>query len=124
MSSTAVGTFKYMSPERLLGQQYDKSADIWSLGILIVELWTKAYPFEYCCQTPIDLIAELETFHFEEMIPEDQFPYYLREVIRMILVFEPNQRISCKQLISCEWFAMHGIETLEDAHGVRSSHVT
>jgi serine/threonine protein kinase len=35
----------YMSPERLLCHEYDKSGDIWSVGITIVQLWTKRYPF-------------------------------------------------------------------------------
>lgn len=66
MSNTAVGTFKYMSPERLLGQTYDKSGDIWSLGIMIIELWTKSYPFQECASSPIDLISELENVDIGE----------------------------------------------------------
>ena len=53
MSNTAIGTFRYMSPERLLGKQYDSSGDIWSVGILLIQLWEKRYPFEDCSATPI-----------------------------------------------------------------------
>jgi len=47
--------------ERLLGEAYDFTSDIWSVGILIVHLWTKLYPFETCSGTPIDLLSELES---------------------------------------------------------------
>ena len=32
LSNTAVGTSKYMSPERLFGMPYNESADIYALG--------------------------------------------------------------------------------------------
>lgn len=38
MSKTFVGTFTYMSPERINGQQYDTKSDVWSLGIVMYEL--------------------------------------------------------------------------------------
>lgn len=40
MSKTAVGTFTYMSPERIFGKAYDAKSDIWSFGIIMYELGT------------------------------------------------------------------------------------
>ena len=40
-----IGTVTYMSPERLTGDAYSYSADIWSLGIVLVEAATGRYPF-------------------------------------------------------------------------------
>ena len=42
---TIVGTFKYMSPERILGRDYSYGGDIWSLGLMIIECATGKYPF-------------------------------------------------------------------------------
>jgi serine/threonine protein kinase len=39
-----IGTMTYMSPERLTGDTYSYSADIWSLGIVIVEAAVGRYP--------------------------------------------------------------------------------
>lgn len=39
------GTLSYMAPEVLLKNNYDKKADIWSLGISIFELLTGKLPF-------------------------------------------------------------------------------
>jgi serine/threonine protein kinase len=38
-AETMVGTVKYMSPERLDGDLYGPPSDIWSLGIVLLELW-------------------------------------------------------------------------------------
>jgi len=40
-----VGTMPYMSPERMEGEKYSFEADIWSLGIILIELITGSYPF-------------------------------------------------------------------------------
>ncbi|KAF0691371.1 hypothetical protein As57867_017307, partial [Aphanomyces stellatus] len=48
MAKTFVGTFKYMSPERIQNQPYDFSSDIWSLGLVLVECATGAYPYSAC----------------------------------------------------------------------------
>ena len=39
-----IGTVTYMSPERLTGDAYSYSADIWSLGIVLVEAAIGRYP--------------------------------------------------------------------------------
>ena len=42
---TFVGTMNYMSPERMLGEPYSFEGDIWSLGIVLIELMTGSYPY-------------------------------------------------------------------------------
>ena len=39
-----VGTTTYMSPERLRGEDYSFSADLWSLGLMLVEMALGRYP--------------------------------------------------------------------------------
>lgn len=45
MCGTFVGTFKYMSPERMKNDKYSYSSDIWSLGLVVMECATKEYPY-------------------------------------------------------------------------------
>jgi serine/threonine protein kinase len=40
LASTFVGTMNYMSPERMEGEKYNFEGDIWSLGIILIELAT------------------------------------------------------------------------------------
>ncbi len=35
---TVVGTVRYMSPERLHGRPYTRSSDVWSVGLLLLEI--------------------------------------------------------------------------------------
>ncbi|VDN15594.1 unnamed protein product [Dibothriocephalus latus] len=43
--STQLGCIGYMAPERLEKHQYDVRADIWSLGISLIELATGHFPY-------------------------------------------------------------------------------
>ena len=43
---TFVGTTCYMSPERLSGEAYSYPADIWALGIILLELATGKFPYK------------------------------------------------------------------------------
>ncbi|KAE8651503.1 hypothetical protein Csa_019444 [Cucumis sativus] len=42
---TFVGTYNYMSPERISGGTYDYSSDIWSLGLVVLECAIGRFPY-------------------------------------------------------------------------------
>lgn len=46
VTKTFVGTLKYMSPERLHGQEYTYASDIWALGVSLIECVLGRCPFE------------------------------------------------------------------------------
>lgn len=120
MSNTAVGTYHYMSPERLLGDKYDASGDIWSFGISIVELWQKKYPFSDVSDTPIDLYGELEDFRFEKLCRKSDFPPLMRDFLSSTLAFHPEERANCEHLLSSPWFESCGIVDLPSAQMIVS----
>lgn len=44
--NTFLGTVTYMSPERINGQPYSFPADIWALGLTLLECATGRYPYD------------------------------------------------------------------------------
>ena len=45
VNNSFMGTLAYMSPERLQGKEYDCTADVWSLGISLAEIFNGSAPF-------------------------------------------------------------------------------
>jgi len=43
---TVVGTYAYMSPEQLVGGELDERSDLFSIGVMVVEVITGARPFQ------------------------------------------------------------------------------
>ena len=46
LARTFKGTLTYLSPERIEGEKYSHAGDIWSLGIIIIEMMTGIFPFK------------------------------------------------------------------------------
>jgi len=44
-SISSTGTLPYMAPEQILGEPIDQRADLWALGVIIVQMITGSHPF-------------------------------------------------------------------------------
>ncbi len=61
--SSIIGTPTYMSPEQAQGEEIDGRSDIYSLGVILYELWSGRLPYE--SNTPLGLAFK----HVTEPIP-------------------------------------------------------
>ena len=83
MCGTFVGTFKYMSPERIRNKPYSYASDIWSFGLVLMECATGIYPY-----TELTNCIEMAQTILECDVPElptSQFTPELRDFIKQCL---------------------------------------
>eukprot|EP01129_Flabellula_baltica_P011194 TRINITY_DN4848_c0_g1_i1.p1 TRINITY_DN4848_c0_g1~~TRINITY_DN4848_c0_g1_i1.p1 ORF type:complete len:795 (+),score=169.87 TRINITY_DN4848_c0_g1_i1:16-2400(+) len=89
-TGTLCGTPVYLPPEMLLKQEYNKSVDFWSMGILLFEMLTGDVPFYH------DNIQKMFRMIVKDEIP---FPSHIREhrdivdLISRLLDKKPENRM-------------------------------
>lgn len=82
----AAGCAAYMAPERIdpANQSYDIRADVWSLGITLVELATAVFPYRNC-NTDFEVLTKVLTSN-PPSLPEDQeFSSDFRDFVKLCL---------------------------------------
>lgn len=101
---TFVGTYNYMSPERISGGSYDYKCDIWSLGLVILECAIGRFPY-------IPSEQEEGWLSFYELLeaiveqppptaPSDQFSPEFCSFISACVQKDPQDRMSSLELLS------------------------
>ena len=56
---STIGTFHYMAPEVIKGNNYNNAADYWSIGIIIYELFYGRLPFGNGENNPLNIFREI-----------------------------------------------------------------
>ncbi|CAM9129899.1 unnamed protein product [Scytosiphon promiscuus] len=101
MCGSFVGTFKYMSPERMKSEKYSYSSDIWSLGLVLMECATKDYPYRDET-TAIDLIQTIVDAPAPQLDPS-RFSAELCRFVADCLKKRPDERTSAQALLGAPW---------------------
>jgi serine/threonine-protein kinase len=86
-----IGTAAYMSPEQAAGQAADRRADVWSFGVVVVEMLTGGKPFggETVSHTLASVLKEEPRW---EQLPAD-LPPRLTDLLRSCLRKKPRERL-------------------------------
>ncbi len=86
-----LGTIEYMSPEQMLGEEFDHRCDIYATGILLYQLLTKKLPFN--ADTPVAILFKKLN---EEPLPPSQFnskiATELDEIVLKAIQRDKNER--------------------------------
>jgi serine/threonine-protein kinase len=90
----ALGSPEYMSPEQARGRTADARSDVYSLGIVIFELFTGQVPFR--ADTPVATLLQ----HLEATPSLERLPEALQPVVRRALAKEPAQRFADGEAIA------------------------
>src|SRR5207249_8020925 len=88
MTGTLLGTVEYMSPEQAMGEVADFRSDIFTIGIILYELFTGERPFKG--ETPMSRLSERvhKTAPDPRAIYAD-VPSYLAQIIARCLERDP-----------------------------------
>ena len=98
---THVGTLFTMAPEILNGEKYNSKCDIWSLGIIIYQLYFKEYPFKG--DNEIALLRNINN-NGQKYLKNTNNPN-LDDLIRKMLIKDPNKRYTWEQYLNDKFFS-------------------
>uniref|UniRef100_A0A7S1NI45 mitogen-activated protein kinase kinase n=1 Tax=Eutreptiella gymnastica TaxID=73025 RepID=A0A7S1NI45_9EUGL len=99
---TFVGTVLYMSPERLSGSDYSYPADIWSLGLTLIQLATGKHPYAklHDKATFWDVLKCIEDEAAPTLPSEKIFSQSFRSFIAQCVDRDPARRSTVVQLMA------------------------
>ncbi|XP_020423534.1 mitogen-activated protein kinase kinase 2 isoform X2 [Prunus persica] len=110
-ANTFVGTFNYMSPERIVGGNYSYKSDIWSLGLVLLECATGQFPYLPPDQAQVwDSFFELMSAIVEQpppCAPSDQFSQEFCSFISACVQKDPKDRSSAHDLLTHPFINMY-----------------
>ncbi|CAG8576019.1 8318_t:CDS:2 [Acaulospora morrowiae] len=97
VAETFLGTSYYMAPERIRGQPYKVSADVWSLGLTIMEVAQNRFPFPTVA--PIELVAHIANLPAPELSNEHKWSNELKDFLKVCLEKDGEKRPTPKQML-------------------------
>jgi aurora kinase len=96
---TFCGTLDYVSPEIVMGSEYDQMVDVWSVGVLCYELCTGHAPFESSKSREETYRKILNVdLKFPRALSED-----VKDFIRRLLIKKPEDRMSLEEALEHPW---------------------
>lgn len=94
---SVVGTPSWMAPELVTGAEYGVSVDIWSLGIVGIEM-AKGEP-PYLDETPMRALYLIATRPPPNVTEDEGWSADFVNFLGVCLTKDPQQRPSCEQLL-------------------------
>lgn len=102
LADTFVGTSTYMSPERIQGGRYTTKGDVWSLGLMIIELVTGEFPLGGNHDTPegiLDLLQRIVNEPAPRLPRNGNFTIEMVDFVNRCCIKEERGRSSLNELI-------------------------
>jgi len=98
VSGSIKGKAPYMAPEQILGEQVDRRADVFSLGVLLFEVTTRSRLYSGKGDaTAMKLIIDGYVPELAELRPG--YPVELAAIVRRALARDPNDRYPTAQAL-------------------------
>jgi len=99
--NTRSGTTYWMAPEAIRGQDYDTSVDIWSLGVLIMEMAEGDPPYIDLPELKaLFMICEKGLPHLKEPL---NWSKEMKDFLKLCIAMKPSSRPTSEELLSHVW---------------------
>lgn len=112
LATTFTGTSYYMAPERIQGQPYTVTSDVWSLGLTVMEVAQHRFPFlpeNHEPLMPIELLTVIVNMPPPELQDEPtegiKWSKSFRHFLLCCLEKDPKKRASPRQMLAHPWIA-------------------
>ncbi|BAU00976.1 Mitogen-activated protein [Vigna angularis] len=118
MCATFVGTVTYMSPERIRNESYSYPADIWSLGLALLECGTGEFPYT-ANEGPVNLMLQI----LDDPSPspsKNKFSPEFCSFVDACLQKDPDTRPTAEQLLLHPFIKKYENDKVDLAGFVRS----
>eukprot|EP00298_Acanthocystis_sp_HF-20_P009812 c18521_g2_i1.p1 GENE.c18521_g2_i1~~c18521_g2_i1.p1 ORF type:complete len:151 (-),score=62.48 c18521_g2_i1:26-478(-) len=99
---SVIGTPYWMAPEVIRGLHYDTKADVWSVGIVAIEMIDGLPP--YMTETPLKAMHLICTK--PPAAPRSKCSTEFRSFVQKCLQRDPADRWSCDELLNHEFIAL------------------
>lgn len=113
---TACGSPAYAAPEMIQGHPYTKAADIWSAGILLYAMVVGRLPYDD--PNIQKLLTKIVT---EEVHYPSSLSFSLVDLLKRLLVKNPEQRITLTRLKEHPWFSQSEYKTIMEFNYFRNT---
>ncbi|KAK9479115.1 kinase-like domain-containing protein [Lipomyces japonicus] len=104
IADTFVGTSTYMSPERIQGAAYSVKSDVWSLGLMLLELAIGNFPFDRSGSATsfsiLDLLQQIVNEPAPTLPETENFSKELRDCIDRCLIKDVDARPTPQDLLT------------------------
>lgn len=101
---TSCGSPGYVAPEILTAESYDKSVDMWSVGV-IVYILLSGYPPFYADSAPTLFKKIMDVkYDFDDSVWDD-ISDDAKDLIRNLLVKTPSKRFTAAQVLEHPWIS-------------------
>ena len=107
--STIVGTPYYIAPE-VLKKSYDKSCDLWSVGVIAYIILCGYPPFNGRCNDETHASVQRGKYYFPIEEWKD-ISHEAMDFIHRMLQMDPRRRMSAKEAMNHPWILKHNTNT-------------
>lgn len=102
LQQTMCGSPLYMAPEILEQKRYTDAVDLWSIGVIMYELFFNKVPVKG--KNIVDLIKNVRRFKLKIPKTNKKCSSNCFELIKMLLKTNPNERCSWEEFYNNNWF--------------------